>query len=197
MSQYPETVQRLIERFSTFPGIGRKTAQRLAMHVLMSSNEDAAETAKAILDVKAQILFCSNCGGITEMDPCHICIDPKRLQDVICIVENPSDVFSFEKTNTFRGLYHVLGGVLSPLDGIGPEDLNIDSLMQRLTPGMEVVLATNPSVEGDTTALYLSRLLKDKNIRVSRLARGLPVGSDLEYTDVATLTRALEGRTEL
>ncbi len=197
MSQYPETIQRLIEKFSKFPGIGTKTAQRLALNVLMASSEEATEFAKAILDVKTHILFCANCGGITEVDPCRICSDSKRNQEVICIVEEPADIFAFEKTNTFRGQYHVLGGVLSPLDGIGPEDLNIDQLLHRVTEGMEVVLATNPSVEGDTTALYLNRLLKDKNVKVSRLARGLPVGSDLEYTDVATLTRALEGRTEL
>jgi len=197
LSHYPESVQILIDRFATFPGIGKKTAQRLALHVLMAKSEEATQFAKAIMDVKAHIVFCSVCGSITEEDPCHICMDPKRVQDVICIVENPADIFTFEITNNFRGRYHVLGGVLSPLDGVGPEDLNIDKLLNRVSEGMEVVLATNPSVEGDTTSLYLSRLLKEKNVKVSRLARGLPVGSDLEYTDIATLTRALEGRTEL
>ncbi len=197
MSQYPESVQILIDRFARYPGIGRKTAQRLALHTLMQSNEEATQLAKAILDVKANIIFCANCGGMTEVDPCHICTDPKRNRNLLCIVEDPADIFVFERTNTFRGLYHVLGGVLSPLDGIGPEDLNLDSLIDRVKAGMEIILATNPSVEGDTTALYLSKLLRAKNVKISRLARGIPVGSDLEYTDAATLSKAMEGRTEL
>ncbi|MFQ6605303.1 MAG: recombination mediator RecR [Fidelibacterota bacterium] len=197
MSQYPESVQILIDRLARYPGIGRKTAQRLALHTLMQSSEEATQLAKAILDVKATIIFCTNCGSLTEEDPCHICTDPKRNQNLLCIVENPSDIFVFERTNTFRGLYHVLGGVLSPLDGIGPEDLNLDSLLTRIKPKMEIILATNPSVEGDTTALYLSKLLRDKNVKISRLARGIPVGSDLEFTDAATLSKAMEGRTEL
>lgn len=197
MSQFPASIQHLIDEFARFPGIGRKTAQRLAMYILSSSTPEVSQFAKAVMDVKASILFCSVCGGITEKDPCHICTDPKRIQHLLCIVEHPADIFVFERTNMFRGLYHVLGGVLSPLDGIGPEDLNIDGLLSRVHDGMEIVLATNPSVEGDTTALYLGRFFKGKNIKVSRLARGLPVGGDLEYTDVATLTKAMEGRTEL
>jgi recombination protein RecR len=193
----PPTVQQLIEQFARFPGIGKKTAQRLAFYVLKSDDEAAARLAQAILDVKTKILFCSVCGGITESDPCNICSDPKRNHDLICIVEEAADIYAFERTSTFTGVYHVLGGVLSPLDGIGPDDLNIDSLLNRVKPGMEVILATNPSIEGDTTALYLGKLLKEKQVTVTRLARGIPVGGELEYTDDATLSRALEGRTAL
>ncbi len=197
MSFIPASVQSLVDQFARFPGIGKKTAQRLAFFVLKSNREDAALLAHAIMEVKTKILFCSVCGGITETDPCGICSDPKRNQNLICIVEEPADIFTFERANTFTGVYHVLGGVLSPLDGIGPDDLNIDRLLGRVKEGMEVILATNPSVEGDTTALYLGKLLKEKGVIVSRLARGLPVGGALEYTDDATLTRALEGRTTL
>jgi len=197
MGFIPTTVEKLIDAFSRFPGIGKKTAQRMAFVILKSSNENAVFLAQAVMDVKSNILSCSVCGGITEEDPCGICTDYKRRDDLICIVEEASDIYAFEKTNSYRGKYHVLGGVLSPLDGIGPDDLKIDQLLERVNDGMEVILATNPSVEGEATALYIGKLLKDKGIKSSRLARGLPVGGALEYIDEATLIRAIEGRVKL
>ncbi len=197
MGFIPTTVEKLIDAFSRFPGIGKKTAQRMAFFILKSSNENAVFLAQAVMDVKSNILSCSVCGGITEEDPCGICTDYKRRDDLICIVEEASDIYAFEKTNSYRGKYHVLGGVLSPLDGIGPDDLKIDQLLERVNDGMEVILATNPSVEGEATALYIGKLLKDKGIKSSRLARGLPVGGALEYIDEATLIRAIEGRVKL
>ena len=197
MKSFPDSIIRLIDRFSRFPGIGKKTAQRMAFHILKDSKENAQSLADAVQDVKSNISTCSICGGITEDDPCIICGDPKRNNSLICVVEVPSDIYAFERTSGFNGVYHVLSGVLSPLDGIGPDDLNIDSLVARVKPDDEIVLALNPSIEGDTTCLYISKLLSEKNIKVSRLARGLPVGSELEYTDDATLMRAMEGRTIL
>ena len=197
MGFVPPPVEKLIESFAKFPGIGKKTAQRMAFHVLKSDNEQAAQLAQAVMDVKSKILTCTICGGITVDDPCAICADSKRREDLLCIVEKSSDIYAFEKTNSYRGKYHVLGGVLSPLDGIGPDDLTIDSLMSRVNKDMEVILATNPSIEGEATALYISKLLKEKGIKSSKLARGLPVGGALEYTDEATLIRALEGRVTL
>jgi recombination protein RecR len=187
----------LIESFAKFPGIGKKTAQRMAFYVLKSDNEQAAQLAQAVMNVKSKILTCTMCGGITVDDPCAICTDSKRREDLLCIVEESSDIYAFEKTNSYRGKYHVLGGVLSPLDGIGPDDLTIDGLMSRVNKDMEVILATNPSIEGEATALYISKLLKEKGIKSSKLARGLPVGGALEYIDEATLIRALEGRVTL
>ena len=195
MKSFPESIIRLIDRFSRFPGIGKKTAQRMAFHILKDSKKNAQSLADAVQDVKSSISGCSICGGITEDDPCIICSDPKRNKSLICVVEVPSDIFAFERTSGFNGVYHVLNGVLSPLDGIGPDDLNIDSLVDRAKPDDEIVLALNPSIEGDTTCLYISKLLSEKNTTISRLARGLPVGSELEYTDDATLMRAMEGRT--
>ena len=195
MESFPDSIIRLIDRFSRFPGIGKKTAQRMAFHMLKDSKKNAQSLADAIQDVKSSISGCSICGGITEDDPCIICSDSKRNKSLICVVEVPSDIFAFERTSGFNGVYHVLNGVLSPLDGIGPDDLTIDSLVARLKPDDEIVLALNPSIEGDTTCLYISKLLSEKNIKISRLARGLPVGSELEYTDDATLMRAMEGRT--
>ncbi len=197
MGFVPPPVEKLIEAFAKFPGIGKKTAQRMAFHVLKSNNEQAVQLAEAVMDVKSKILFCSMCGGITVDDPCAICSDSKRREDLLCIVEESSDIYAFEKTNSYRGKYHVLGGVLSPLDGIGPDDLTIDKLMSRVNTDMEVILATNPSIEGEATALYISKLLKEKGVMSSRLARGLPVGSALEYIDEATLIRAIEGRVTL
>ena len=193
MGFVPPPVEKLIESFAKFPGIGKKTAQRMAFHVLKSDNEQAVQLAQAVMDVKSKILTCTICGGITVDDPCAICADSKRREDLLCIVEKSSDIYAFEKTNSYRGKYHVLGGVLSPLDGIGPDDLTIDSLMSRVNKDMEVILATNPSIEGEATALYISKLLKEKGIKSSKLARGRPVGGALEYTDEATLIRALEG----
>ena len=195
MESFPDSIIRLIDRFSRFPGIGKKTAQRMAFHILKASKKNAQLLADAVQDVKANISTCSICGGITEDDPCIICSDSKRNKSLICVVEVPSDIFAFERTSGFNGVYHVLNGVLSPLDGIGPDDLTIDSLVARVKSDDEIVLALNPSIEGDTTCLYISKLLSEKNIKISRLARGLPVGSELEYTDDATLMRAMEGRT--
>ena len=197
MESYPQSVERLISEFAKFPGIGKKTAQRMAFHILMSNNEHSAHLAQAVMDVKTKILLCSACGGITEDDPCHICSDPRRDKNVICIVEDPADIYAFERMGIFRGLYHVLGGVISPLDGIGPDSLTIDRLLTRIQEGMEIILATNASIEGDTTALYLGKILNEKGVEVTRLARGIPVGGELEYVDEATLQRAMEGRTQL
>ena len=196
MESYPQSVERLISEFAKFPGIGKKTAQRMAFHILMSNNEHSAHLAQAIMDVKTKILLCSACGGITEDDPCHICSDPRRDKNLICIVEDPADIYAFERMGIFRGLYHVLGGVISPLDGIGPDSLTIDRLLTRIQEGMEIILATNASIEGDTTALYLGKILNEKGVEVTRLARGIPVGGELEYIDEATLQRAIEGRTQ-
>jgi len=197
MESYPQSVERLISEFAKFPGIGKKTAQRMAFHILMSNNEHSAHLAQAVMDVKTKILLCSACGGITEDDPCHICSDPRRDKNLICIVEDPADIYAFERMGIFRGLYHVLGGVISPLDGIGPDSLTIDRLLTRIQEGMEIILATNASIEGDTTALYLGKILNEKGVKVTRLARGIPVGGELEYIDEATLQRAIEGRTQL
>tara|TARA_B100001123_G_scaffold374290_1_gene439488 strand:+ start:4217 stop:4810 length:594 start_codon:yes stop_codon:yes gene_type:complete len=193
----PDSIVRLIEEFSRFPGIGRKTAQRMAFQVLKSPNDQAVQLAQSVMDMKTKIQFCSVCHGITEDDPCGICTDPKRDQSSICIVEDAADVYTFEKSNVFQGVYHVLGGVLSPLDGIGPDDLHINGLIDRAKPGTEVVIATNPSIEGEATSLYIAKLLKGKSVKVTRLARGLPMGGDLEYIDDATIMRAMEGRTAI
>ena len=191
------SVERLINRLARLPGIGRKTAARLAFYILKSSKEEAFELADTIRDVKEKVGFCATCFNISEHHTCSICTDPKRRRDLICVVEEAVDVSVLEKVEGFGGQFHVLGGRLSPLDGIGPEDLHMKELMQRLTEEVtEVVIATNPNVEGEATASYLSRLIKPMGIRVTRIARGLPVGSDLEYADSVTLARALEGRQE-
>ncbi len=193
-----EALQQIIEEFSRLPGIGRKSAQRLALHLLKQPREDVARMAEALLNMKDRIRYCSVCWNITEQDPCAICSSPKRDRTLICVVEEPNDVMALEKTNEFRGLYHVLGGSLSPLDGIGPEELKVRELLARITPEIrEVILAMNPNVEGEATTIYLTRLLKPLGAAVSRIARGIPVGGDLEFTDEATLTRALEGRITL
>jgi recombination protein RecR len=193
-----EALQQLIEEFAQLPGIGRKTAQRLALHILKQPREEVVKMAKALVNVKDRIRYCSSCWNITEVDPCPICSSAKRERSLICVVEEPNDVMAVEKTNEFRGLYHVLGGSLSPLEGIGPDDLKIRELLQRVTGEVsEVILALNPNVEGEATTLYLTRLLKPLGVKVSRIARGIPVGGDLEFADEATLTRALEGRIAL
>ena len=194
MHSLPDSAIKLIDELSRLPGIGRKTAQRLAFHFLNSDEEQSHSLSQSLLDIKIKIKNCSICHGITEEDPCKICNDPRKNDSFICVVENAYDIFVFEKTNSFSGKYHVLGGALSPLDGIGPDDLNIESLVNRINEGFEVVIATNPSVEGETTALYLSKILGQKGVNVTKLARGVPVGSDLEYVDDATLIRAMEGR---
>ena len=197
LEAFPDSILRLIDRFSKFPGIGKKTAQRMAFHVLKDSKENALSLAEAVSDVKSNIAACSLCGGITEQNPCTICDDPKRDNKLLCVVEVPADIYAFERTSGFNGVYHVLGGVLSPLDGIGPDELNIDSLVDRADSGNEIVLALNPSIEGDTTCLYINKLLDESDVKITRLARGIPVGGELEYTDDATLLRAMEGRTSL
>lgn len=191
------TVERLVNSLAKLPGIGRKTAARLAFHILKMPKNEAVELAETIIEVKSKVGFCSVCNNISETDPCNICTDPRRRRDVICVVEQAMDVAALEKAEGFNGLFHVLGGRLSPLDGIGPDDLKIKELLHRLESEVtEIILATNPNVEGEATASYLSRLLKPLGLKVTRIARGLPVGSDLEYADSVTLTRALEGRQE-
>jgi recombination protein RecR len=193
-----ESIEHLAEQFAQLPGIGRKTAHRLALYVLKLSRDEVVTLAKALVNVKDKVRYCSICSNITETDPCGICSNPKREQTSICVVEEPSDVLAIEKTHEFKGLYHVLGGALSPLDGVGPEDLRVKELLQRMGNSVEeVILAMNPNVEGEATTLYLSKLLKPVGVKVTRIARGLPVGSDLEFADEATLTRALEGRITL
>ena len=195
MSQYPEPANKLIDQLSQLPGIGRKTAQRLAFYILKSDDTYIRNLSAAINDIKENILFCDNCGIMSEENICHICQDIDRVGNIICVVEQPQDIYAFEKTNSFRGKYHVIGGVLSPLDGIGPDDLNLEKLYNRVKSGMEIIIATNPSIEGDTTSLFLAKILEKLGAKVTRLARGLPVGGDLEYMDELTLARAIEGRT--
>jgi recombination protein RecR len=198
MSQ-PEPLARLIERFQKLPGIGAKGAQRLAYHVLRTPREDADLLCTAIRDVKDRVTYCSACNNITDVDPCRYCTDESRDRRVICVVEEPQNVAAIEKTREFRGVYHVLMGTLSPLQGVGPDDLKIRGLLARVGDGQvtEVVLATNPNVEGEATALYLARLLKPLGVRVTRIATGIPVGSDIEYTDEITMMKAMEGRREV
>jgi recombination protein RecR len=197
LQSLPNSANRLIEEFSRLPGIGRKTAQRLTFHLLKTERESVYRLSDALKDIKVRVHECSVCAGITEEDPCAICTSPKRNKNLLCIVEDAPDIYAFERTNSFNGFYHVLGGALSPLDGIGPEELNLSNLLHRVQTGMEIVIATNPSVEGETTALFLAKYLSNKDITITRLARGLPVGGNLEYTDEATLIRAMEGRTSL
>ena len=193
-----ESVEQLVEEFAQLPGIGKKTAQRLALYVLKLPRERVATFAQALLNIKERVRYCSVCSNITESDPCVICSSPKRNRRIICVVEEPNDVIALEKTNEFNGLYHVLGGALSPLDNVGPEDLKVRELLTRINDETEeIILAMNPNVEGETTTIYLSRLLKPLNVHVTRIARGLPIGGDLEFADEATLSRALEGRIAL
>jgi recombination protein RecR len=193
-----EALQQLVEEFARLPGIGRKTALRLSLFMLKRPREEVVRMARALVDVKDRITSCSVCCNITEGDPCAICSSAKRERTTICVVEEPSDVIALEKTNEFRGVYHVLGGALSPLDGIGPDDLKVRELLARF-PGdiTEAILALNPTVEGEATTIYLTRLLKPLGVKITRLARGIPVGGNLEFADEATLSRALEGRITL
>lgn len=195
----PEPIARLIEEFHRLPGVGPKSAQRLAYHILRVPEREALALAEAIGDVKRRIVLCSTCLNITESDPCAMCCDPRRDRTMICVVEQPLDILAIERSGSYRGLYHVLHGVLNPMDGVGPEDLHIRELLGRVKDGevAEVIMATNPSLEGEATAMYVQRLLGPAGVRVTRLARGLPSGADLEYTDDVTLARALEGRQEL
>ncbi len=194
MQLLPESANKLIDEFSRLPGIGKKTAQRLTFYLLNAKQGYVHDLSDALRDIKIKIKKCTICHGITENDPCMICSSTERDESTLCVVENAYDIFVFEKTNSFRGKYHVLDGALSPLDGIGPEELNISSIIDRIYSGMEIIIATNPSVEGETTSLYLSKILADRDIVLSKLARGVPVGGDLEYVDDATLIRAIEGR---
>jgi recombination protein RecR len=195
----PRALNSLIEELCRLPGIGEKTAQRLAFFILRTPKVRAERLAHAIVEVKEKIIFCSVCGSITETDPCPFCTDPSRDRSLICIVEDPSDVLHIERTGAYKGLYHVLMGALSPLDGIGPEQLRIDALVKRLEGGgvRELICATNPNMEGEATVLYLAKLMKPRGIRLTRLAHGLPVGGNLEYADEITLSRSLEGRRDL
>ncbi|MEK4646380.1 recombination mediator RecR [Exiguobacterium sp. FSL W8-0210] len=198
--QYPEAISRLIESFMKLPGIGPKTAVRLAFHVLDMEEDDVLMFGKALVSAKRDIAYCSVCGNITDQDPCYVCTDKHRNRTIVCVVQDSRDVIAMEKMRDYQGLYHVLHGAISPMEGIGPEDINVSSLLTRLQADeaiTEVILATNPNIEGEATAMYLSRLLKPTGIRITRIAHGLPVGGDLEYADEVTLSRAMEGRREL
>ncbi len=199
MAYYPEPVARLIEALQRLPGIGPKTAQRLTFFLLKRPADEVGTLAESLTRLKALIVHCSVCFNVTQEDPCRICRDPRRDARSLCVVEEPNDLLALERTGEFRGRYHVLLGALSPLDGIGPEDLKVRELLQRLErePVEEIILATNPSVEGEATAIYLGKLLKPFAVRITRIARGLPVGGDLEYADEVTLSKALEGRREM
>jgi recombination protein RecR len=195
-----DPIQRLILRLGRLPGIGEKTATRLAFHILRAPEAHARELAHAILEVREKVRLCSTCCNLTEDDPCAICRDARRDDHVICVVAQPTDLLAVERAGQYRGRYHVLHGVLSPLDGVGPDDLRIGELLRRvaaLESGSEVILATSPNVEGEATAMYLARLLKPSGVRVSRIASGVPIGGELEYVDQVTLARALEGRREI
>jgi recombination protein RecR len=192
-------VVRLIEEFHKLPGVGPKSAQRLTYYLLRAPEEEARALAQAILEVKEKITFCSICENVTDSDPCLICVNSERDCSMICVVEEPLDILALERTRSYNGLYHVLHGVISPMDGVGPEHLKVEELLERLKGSsvQEVILATNPNLEGEATAMYLDCLLRPLGVRVTRLARGLPSGADLEYADDLTLTRALEGRQEM
>ncbi|MCP4165458.1 MAG: recombination protein RecR [Chloroflexi bacterium] len=194
-----EPIQRLIDALTRLPGIGPKSASRLAFYLLRAPAEQVQELSAAIGELQTSIVFCSRCQNLTIADPCSICNDPSRDIHILCVVEEPLDVVAIERTGAYRGLYHVLHGVINPVEGIGPEDLRIDSLLarQEAEPISEVLVATNPNMEGEATAMYLARLLRTSGVRVTRLARGLPVGGDLEYADEVTLSRALEGRRDI
>ncbi|MED4214153.1 recombination protein RecR, partial [Priestia megaterium] len=196
---YPEPISKLIDSFMKLPGIGPKTAVRLAFFVLDMKEDDVLGFAKALVNAKRDLAYCSVCGHITDRDPCYICNDSHRDQSVVCVVQEPKDVIAMEKMKEYQGVYHVLRGAISPMEGIGPEDINIPQLLKRLHDEtvQEVILATNPNIEGEATAMYISRLLKPTGIKVTRIAHGLPVGGDLEYADEVTLSKALEGRREV
>ena len=199
MSYYSPSIEKLIESFEKLPSIGHKTATRLAFHMLNLNEESTKEFINSIIEAKKNLRYCSKCFNITETDPCPICSSPKRDQSTICVVEDVKDVVAMEKTHEFKGVYHVLHGSISPMNGIGPEDIKIKELLERLrdTDVKEIIIATNPRVEGEATAIYLSKLIKPIGIKVTRIAHGIQVGGDLEYTDEVTLSKALEGRREI
>ena len=196
---YPEPISKLIDSFMKLPGIGPKTAARLAFFVLTMKEDDVLSFSKALIDAKRNLSYCSVCGNITDVDPCHICTDKQRNHSIICVVQDTKDVIAMEKMRDFNGMYHVLQGAISPMDGVGPEDINVASLLVRLQDEavQELILATNSTIEGEATAMYISRLVKPSGIRTTRIAHGLPVGGDLEYADEVTLSKAMEGRREL
>ena len=199
MSYYSPSIEKLIQSFEKLPSIGNKTAARLAFYILNASEEETNEFVSSIINAKKNLKYCSKCYNISDTDPCTICGNPKRDQSIICVVEDVRDIIAMERTHEFKGVYHVLHGSISPMNGIGPEDIKIKELLARLMDGQvkEVILATNPRVEGEATAMYLSKLIKPLGVTVTRIAHGIPVGGDLEYTDEITLTKALEGRREL
>lgn len=200
MKYYAKPLSKLINELAKLPGIGNKSAQRLAFHILALDDKEAISIAEAITEAKKNMTFCSVCGNITDTDPCSICTDVNRNKKVICVVESAKDIFAMERMKEFNGLYHVLHGAISPMDGIGPEDINLKQLLVRLREDPEVeeiIMATNPNIEGEATAMYTSRLIKPTGIKVTRIAHGVPVGGDLEYTDEITLSKAMEGRREL
>ena len=199
MSYYSPSIEKLIESFEKLPSIGHKTAQRLAFYMLDLNNEEVEEFTNSILNAKKNLHFCSKCFNISDTDPCNICSNPKRDESVICVVEDVRDVIAMERTHEFNGVYHVLHGSISPMNGIGPDDIKIKELLTRVMNGnvKEIILATNPRVEGEATSMYISKLVKPLGIKTTRIARGIPVGVDLEYTDEITLTKALEGRSEI
>ena len=199
MSEYAPSIEKLIESFERLPSIGHKTAVRLAFHMLDLSKEETDEFINSIINAKEKLKYCSNCYNISDTDPCPICSSPKRDNSVICVVEDVRDVMAMERTHEFKGVYHVLHGTISPMNGIGPEDIKIKELLNRIANNdiKEIIIATNPRVEGEATAIYLSKIIKPLGIKVTRIAHGIPVGGDLEYTDEVTLSKALEGRREL
>lgn len=199
MEYYALPIANLIEELSKLPGVGRKTAQRLAFHILEMEPLEAEKLANSIVSAKEKIRYCSICSNLTDEDPCYICRDKKRDPSIICVVQGPKDVVAMEKTREYNGLYHVLQGVISPMDDIGPDDITIKELLKRIQTGdvKEVILATNPTVEGEATAMYISKLLKPMGIKTTRIAHGIPVGGDLEYYDEVTLSKAMEGRREM
>jgi len=198
MRYYAQPLSQLIGQLSKLPGVGPKTAQRLAFHILEMKQKDAQDLAKSISEIRNKLSYCSICNNLTQNDPCQICSQHKRDKSLICVVEEVKDVIAMEKTGEYKGVYHVLHGAISPIDGVGPEDIKIKSLLPRLDENTsEVILATDPNVEGEATAMYISKLLKPLGVKVTRIAHGLPVGGDLEYADEVTLSKALEGRREI
>lgn len=200
MRQYPKPLNKLINELSKLPGIGGKTAQRLAFHILALEESEATALANSIVNAKRSLHYCSVCGNLTDADPCEICSDESRNRTKVCVVETPQDVIAMERIREFRGLYHVLHGAISPVEGIGPNDINLKSLITRLQQHDEIdeiIVATNPNIEGEATAMYIARLLKPSGIKVTRIAHGIPVGGDLEYADEVTLLKAMEGRREI